>query len=117
MAFHSEQADRPTLTVGICIGTYNQGQYLRGAIESALAQTYPIQEIWIADDGSSDDTQAIAEEYSRKHLQCPLPSPSGERGTGAQSELGAGQAWRPTWWCGSIPTIGWSRHMSRCWPG
>jgi hypothetical protein len=55
------------LSVGICIGTYNQGQYLRGSIESALAQTYPIQEIWIADDGSTDDTQAIAMEYGAKH--------------------------------------------------
>lgn len=62
-----EQAVTAPLSVGICIGTYNQGQYLRGAIESALAQTYPIQEIWIADDGSTDDTQAIAEEYSAKH--------------------------------------------------
>jgi hypothetical protein len=62
----SEQAASVPLTVGICIGTYNQGQYLRGAIESALTQTYPIQEIWIADDGSSDDTQAIAEEYSAR---------------------------------------------------
>ena len=37
-------------TVAVCIGTYNQAQYLRGSIESALAQTYPIQEIWVADD-------------------------------------------------------------------
>jgi glycosyltransferase involved in cell wall biosynthesis len=63
----SEQAASVPLTVGISIGTYNQGQYLRGAIESALAQTYPIQEIWIADDGSTDDTPAIAEEYRSKH--------------------------------------------------
>jgi len=61
----SEQAG--ALTVGICIGTYNQGQYLRGSIESALAQVYPIQEIWIADDGSTDDTQAIVEEFARQH--------------------------------------------------
>jgi len=67
MAPISEQVASAPLTVGICIGTYNQGQYLRGAIDSALKQTYPIQEIWIADDGSSDDTQAIAEEYSRKY--------------------------------------------------
>jgi glycosyltransferase involved in cell wall biosynthesis len=67
MALISEKVSSSPLTVGICIGTYNQGQYLRDAIESALAQTYPIQEIWIADDGSSDDTEAIAEEFSRKH--------------------------------------------------
>ena len=67
MARISDQAASPALTVGICIGTYNQAQYLSDAIASAVAQTYPIQEIWIADDGSSDETQAIAEEFSRKY--------------------------------------------------
>lgn len=57
------------LTVAICIGTYNQGQYIRAAIESALTQTYPAQEIWIADDGSNDQTQAIVEEYCRAHAE------------------------------------------------
>lgn len=62
----SNSPGAPALTVAICIGTYNQGQYLRGSIESALAQTYPIQEIWVADDCSTDDTQAIVEEYTRQ---------------------------------------------------
>ena len=67
MSSISEPVASPPLSVGICIGTYNQGQYLRGSIESALAQSYPIQEIWIADDGSTDDTQAITLEYCAKH--------------------------------------------------
>jgi len=57
----------PKLTVAICIGTYNQSQYLRGSIESALAQTYPIQEIWVADDASTDDTPAVMEEICREY--------------------------------------------------
>jgi len=61
----NSEAISPALTVAICIGTYNQGQYIRGSIESALSQTYPVQEIWIADDGSSDETQSIVEEYCR----------------------------------------------------
>ncbi len=67
MPSKSEAPSSPALTAAICIGTYNQGQYIRGSIESALAQTYSIQEIWIADDGSTDETQAIVEEYCRKH--------------------------------------------------
>jgi glycosyltransferase involved in cell wall biosynthesis len=67
MALSSEQPATAPLSVAICIGTYNQGQYLRGSIESALAQTYPIQEIWIADDGSTDDTQVIVEEFIRQN--------------------------------------------------
>lgn len=55
------------LTAAICIGTYNQAQYLRGSIESALAQVYPIEEIWIADDCSTDDTQAIVQEYCERY--------------------------------------------------
>jgi glycosyltransferase involved in cell wall biosynthesis len=71
----SEQAEQLTsghlrsgqLTAAICIGTYNQAQYLRGSIESALSQVYPIEEIWIADDYSTDDTQAIVQEYCERY--------------------------------------------------
>ena len=56
---------RPALTVAICIGTYNQSQYLRASIESALAQRYPIQEIWVSDDASTDDTPAVMAEICR----------------------------------------------------
>lgn len=60
------------LTTAICIGTYNQARYLRGAVESALAQSDPIDEIWIADDASTDETpeilRALHEEYPRLHI-------------------------------------------------
>jgi len=55
------------LSVAICIGTYNQSQYLRASIESALAQTYPISEFWVADDASTDDTQAVMAEICREY--------------------------------------------------
>lgn len=55
------------LSVAICIGTYNQAQYLRTSIESALAQTYPIQEIWVSDDASSDITDSIMREICEAH--------------------------------------------------
>jgi len=61
----SEHAEAPALTVAICIGTYNQSQYLKASIESALAQTYPIQELWVSDDASTDDTQSVMEEMCR----------------------------------------------------
>jgi glycosyltransferase involved in cell wall biosynthesis len=47
------------LTVAICIGTFNQAQYLKDCIESVLAQTYPIQKIWVSDDSSRDDTEQV----------------------------------------------------------
>ncbi len=51
----------PLVTIGI--PTYNQEHYIKGAVESALAQTYPNLEIVIADDGSLDSTKKICEAY------------------------------------------------------
>ena len=62
----SEAVSRP-LTAAICIGTYNQAQYLRGSIESALEQTYPIQEIWVSDDASTDDTDAVMRKLCERY--------------------------------------------------
>ncbi len=50
-------------TVSIIIANYNYGQYLAEAIESALAQSWPHCEIVFIDDGSSDDSVAVASRY------------------------------------------------------
>uniref|UniRef100_E6PWR2 Putative B-glycosyltransferase,glycosyltransferase family 2 protein n=1 Tax=mine drainage metagenome TaxID=410659 RepID=E6PWR2_9ZZZZ len=60
-----DNASRPT--VAICIGTYNQAQYLEGSIQSALAQTYPIQEIWVSDDASTDNTDEVMKEICQRY--------------------------------------------------
>lgn len=49
--------------VSILIPTYNRAQYLRGAIESALAQTYVHLEVLVLDDCSPDNTPAVVAEY------------------------------------------------------
>lgn len=51
------------MRVTIGIPAYNQGPYLREAIESALNQTYKDVEIIVVNDGSTDDTAAICWEY------------------------------------------------------
>lgn len=53
--------------VSIAIITYNQKDYLRECIESCLAQDYPNFEIVIADDGSTDGTQDMLEEYFKQY--------------------------------------------------
>jgi len=45
--------------VSVIIPCYNQAQFLREAIQSALAQTYSHREIFIVDDGSTDNTAEV----------------------------------------------------------
>ncbi|MEM7771128.1 MAG: glycosyltransferase family A protein [Cyanobacteria bacterium P01_E01_bin.6] len=47
----------------IIINNYNYGQFLRHAIDSALAQDYPNVEIIIVDDGSTDESRDIIQSY------------------------------------------------------
>lgn len=53
--------------VSIFIPSFNHAQFLPASIESVLAQTYPNIELIIVDDGSSDDSLAIATSYATRH--------------------------------------------------
>jgi glycosyltransferase involved in cell wall biosynthesis len=48
-----------TELASIIIPCYNNGAFLRDAIASALAQTYPLTEVIVIDDGSTDDSPDI----------------------------------------------------------
>jgi glycosyltransferase involved in cell wall biosynthesis len=49
--------------VSIVIANYNYGRFLGESIASALAQTYAPVEVVFIDDGSRDDSLAIAQQY------------------------------------------------------
>ncbi|MEP6515483.1 glycosyltransferase [Microcoleus vaginatus] len=49
--------------VSICIPTYNGAAFVGEAIQSALVQTYSNIELIISDDGSTDETVAIAQSF------------------------------------------------------
>jgi glycosyltransferase involved in cell wall biosynthesis len=56
--------DSPNPLVSIVIPCYNQGNYLRQAIESVLSQDCPRVELIVLDDGSTDDTPAVLAPYA-----------------------------------------------------
>lgn len=49
--------------VSVVIATYNMGRYLPQAVQSVLSQSYTNVEVQIVDDGSSDDTSAVLQQW------------------------------------------------------
>lgn len=52
-----------SMKISVIIAAYNAASYLKQAVDSALGQTYPPHEIIVADDCSSDETEAIARSF------------------------------------------------------
>ena len=55
------------IKVSIIVPVYNAEFYLRPCIDSILNQTYKNIEIILVDNGSTDSSRLICEEYSKKH--------------------------------------------------
>lgn len=58
--------DKMGYLISIIVPVYNVEEYVRECIESILAQTYQNLEIILVDDGSTDRSGAICDEYAEK---------------------------------------------------
>ena len=59
--------------VSVIIPTYNRPNYLREAVDSVFAQTYPFIEILVIDDGSSEEVHSQNRHLSRTFRQIHFP--------------------------------------------
>lgn len=50
--------------VAITIVTYNSGRFIKRCLESVLAQKYPVKEIFVIDNASTDGTPDILDQFS-----------------------------------------------------
>src|ERR1039458_707392 len=55
--------------VSVTIVTYNSGRFIKRCLESVLAQRYPLKEVIVVDNGSTDGTVDILEQFEdRCHI-------------------------------------------------
>ena len=66
-----------SVLVSILIPVHNGARFLAQAIESALAQSWPTKEIIVVDDGSTDDSAAIASRYLDRGVRLVQQQKSG----------------------------------------
>ena len=55
------------LTVSAIVPVYNVERYVRQCLDTLLAQTYPLEEIVLVDDGSTDSSGVICDEYAASY--------------------------------------------------
>jgi glycosyltransferase involved in cell wall biosynthesis len=56
--------DQKQPTVSVILPICNAGRLLRAQVDSILDQTYPLLELLLVDDGSTDESAGIAQEYA-----------------------------------------------------
>ena len=66
------------LGVSIIVVNYNNERFLAAAIDSALGQEYPLCEVIVVDDCSTDNSRAIIARYGDR-IRCVLREANGHQ--------------------------------------
>jgi teichuronic acid biosynthesis glycosyltransferase TuaG len=56
-------------SISVVIPTFNRAQDLITAIRSVLTQSYPVAEIWVCDDGSTDNSRELVRELKEERVK------------------------------------------------
>jgi glycosyltransferase involved in cell wall biosynthesis len=76
--------------VSILVSNYNYARFIGESIQSALDQTYSNFELIVCDDGSTDDSVRVIEEYDRKDSRIRLiTKPNGGQASGFNAAFAA----------------------------
>lgn len=76
--------------ISVIIPTYNRRHSIVKSVESVLEQTYPVEEVIVADDCSTDDTEDVVRQIQDSRVRyCRLPD---NRGAGGARNFGVAQA-------------------------
>lgn len=101
-------------TVSVIIPCFNYGRFLRDAVASVRSQTFGDHEIIVVDDGSRDDTEAVARDLGAgvRYLRQPNQGPSAARNTGIAAAHGryigfldADDTWHPEKLARQVPIL------------
>jgi glycosyltransferase involved in cell wall biosynthesis len=76
------------MKISVVIPAYNSARFLPRCLESVFAQTLKPVEVIVVDDGSTDNTAAVAEELGATVLRLPNGGPGAARNAGIQFASG-----------------------------
>ena len=90
--------------ISVIVPVYNVAPYLRQCIDSILSQSYPYLEVFLIDDGSTDESGAICDEYAQQDSRVKVIHKSNG---GLSSARNVGLSWASGEWISFVDSDDW----------